>query len=716
MSTNTHMHSSPLVRRMAFLALLLAMLLAGSGGIARAADCPNQQAREQNNSTPLSDCRAYEMVSPLDKNGGDISTPHEIFFGSVGVIQTTPDAAKITYHALAAFGADAKGLPIQSQYLSTRTADGWTTQNITTPQSTPPSLNTTLIPYAAFNTNLTEGLVLNNNTQHREIEDPAIGGAPPGYRDYFFHNINTGINRALLTTTPPETPEAFNRVDNMNLEGYAATPDLQHAIFNSESQLLSTVTAGGRNLYESTNGQIEPINILPGVTNGETATSGKLGSEEGYQSHTISDDGSRVFWSIGRGANALYVREGVGTPQARTLQVDAGIGGTGVFLTASTSGDKVFFTKGNQGTGSLDEYDLEKEELIDLTPSIEPGGPRVQGVLGASDDGSYVYFVARGALAPGATSQNCENHNIATGCNLYLWHAGSPITFIAELTGGDNEGGPGADDWAEAYPLRTARVSPDGRNVLFMSGARLTPYDNAGVQEVYEYQVGTAGPVCASCNPSGARPVGASSIPGATVYGFNSAIYAARALAGDGSRVFFDSNDELSSADTNHQKDVYEWERSGSGTCEEVAGCITLVSTGTGSEPTTFVDASENGSDVFMTTRQELTPGDTDQQVDLYDARENGGYVIANPPACTGTGCQGVPSAPPIFATPPTLTFEGTGNLAPPKVVVKHKALTRAQRLSRALRACHAKPRKQRSACQRRARSRYGPVHKKTKR
>ncbi len=703
---------------MAVIILMILIFLAGPVRVARATDCPNQQAREQNNSTLLSDCRAYEMVSPLDKNGGDISTPHEIFFGSVGVIQTTPDADKVTYHALAAFGKDAKGLPIQSQYLATRTADGWTTQNITTPQSTPPSLNTTLIPYAAFNTSLTEGLVLNNNTQHREIEDPRVGGAPAGYRDYYLHNINTGINHALLTTTPPETPEAFNRVDNMNLEGDAATPDLHHVIFNSESQLVPTVTLGGRNLYEWTNGQIEPVNILPGVTNGETAIQGKLGSLGGHQSHTVSDDGSRIFWSVGNAAEALYVREGVGTPQARTIQVDAGIGGAGVFLTASTNGDKVFFTKGNQGTGSLDEYDLEKEELIDLTPTLDPGGPRVQGVLGASDDGNYVYFVAGGALAPGATSQNCETGNSATGCNLYVWHAGSPITFIAQLRGGDNnEGGSGAEDWSESYSFRTARVSPDGRNVLFMSEARLTAYDNAGVQEVYEYQAGTAGPVCASCNPSGARPVGPASIPGATVYGFNSAIYAARALASDGSRVFFDSNDVLSTADTNDQKDVYEWERSGSGTCEDDAGCISLVSTGTGSEPTTFVDAGENGRDVFMTTRQQLTPGDTDQQVDLYDARENGGYVVANPPACTGTGCQGVPNSPPVFATPPTLTFEGTGNLSPPpKQVVKHKTLSRAQKLSRALRACHAKPRKQRSACQRRARSRYGPIHKKTKR
>ena len=72
------------------------------------------------------------------------------------------------------------------------------------------------------------------------------------------------------------------------------------------------------------------------------------------------------------------------------------------------------------GTGDLYEYDLEKPEgeaLTDLTPTENPGEARVQGVLGASDDGNYLYFVASGALAPGASAQNCEATNSATGCN-----------------------------------------------------------------------------------------------------------------------------------------------------------------------------------------------------------------------------------------------------------------------------------------------------------
>ena len=61
-------------------------------------------------------------------------------------------------------------------------------------------------------------------------------------------------------------------------------------------------------------------------------------------------------------------------------------------------------------------------------------------------------------------------------------------------------------------------------------------------------------------------------------------------------------------------------------------------------------------------------------------------YVLAAALACTGTGCQGVPPAPPIFATPSSVTFNGVGNFEPsqkttvkPKAKLKHckKGLTR---------------------------------------
>jgi hypothetical protein len=77
-----------------------------------------------------------------------------------------------------------------------------------------------------------------------------------------------------------------------------------------------------------------------------------------------------------------------------------------------------------------------------------------------------------------------------------------------------------------------------------------------------------------------------------------------------------------------------------------------------------------------------------------------------------------VPSAPPIFATPPSVTYNGVGNFeaarASSPAGVKAKPPTRAQRLASALRKCKKVPRKKRAACQRQAARKYGTKTRKT--
>jgi hypothetical protein len=77
-----------------------------------------------------------------------------------------------------------------------------------------------------------------------------------------------------------------------------------------------------------------------------------------------------------------------------------------------------------------------------------------------------------------------------------------------------------------------------------------------------------------------------------------------------------------------------------------------------------LLDASAGGTDAFITTRAQLVAQDQNGNFDVYDARVGGSEPLT-PPACTGSGCQGVPPAPPIFATPSSVTFEGVGNFAP---------------------------------------------------
>ena len=81
--------------------------------------------------------------------------------------------------------------------------------------------------------------------------------------------------------------------------------------------------------------------------------------------------------------------------------------------------------------------------------------------------------------------------------------------------------------------------------------------------------------------------------------------------------------------------------------------------------PSWLLGASASGNDAFVITRAQLASGDQNEAFDLYDARV-GGVVPPRPPECTGSGCQGAPASAPVFATPPSVTFNGVGNLPEP--------------------------------------------------
>jgi len=683
----------------------------------------------------LPDGRVYEMVTPVDKNGTDLNPG----FGTV-VTQGSASGDEFAYSGAAEFEEPQNG--DDPQYISMRNEHNWETRSIALPLTTTEgAFNQN--HYYAFSADLSSAILLQT--------DPTLStAAPQGYQDlYLRESDGTNVNYTpLITETPKDRPPNLGQIFYFRAEFADATPDFRHIIFQANDALTSNAIDPGEqgfNLYEWAGGRLELINLPPGQTTGDP--NARFGGDPNLSEtiiehldlrNTISNDGSRVFWTDEDVNNPyfhdLMVRENVGTAQARTVQVDApqggsGDGGDGIFWGASGDGSKVFFTDGGNLTSEgssrgddLYEYNLNKESLTDLTVDTSLGdkeGANVQGVLGNSMDGSYVYFVAEGALASGASSGKPGLYN------LYLWHEGpgrGTITFIGSLSREDDA------DWVRA-PTQRAAVTPDGLHLAFMSEKPLTGYDNIDVNtgtrdaEVYIYDAANSGKlVCASCNPSGAQPAGKplpSTEAGQTLWEnvaahvpiWTSATYQPRYLSSDGDRLFFDSSEALVPQDTNGLEDVYEWEENGTGSCGRTGGCVYLISNGTSSDKSEFDDAGEKGSDVFFTTRAQLVPQDADQLSDEYDARVGGGFPEPTAPECTGTGCQGVPSVPPIFATPSSLTFNGVGNFAPANFGMK--PLTRAQKLARALKACRFEHNNhKRAICEARARKRYGPSAK----
>ncbi len=351
--------------------------------------------------------------------------------------------------------------------------------------------------------------------------------------------------------------------------------------------------------------------------------------------------------------------------------------------------------------------------------------------MGASQDGSYLYFQVAGRLV--------IDHDDGVA-----WTS-TPGPFI----GSQSLGG-------------TYRLSPNGMFLAFMSSEELTGYDNRDAdsgqpdEEVFLYSAATNGLACVSCDPTGARPVGeeyhlqaklvggalvwpettwlAANVPAWTPYsgrgnGVEVPRYQSRYLS-DSGRLFFNSRGALVPQDVNDQWDVYEFEPVGVGSCSSGSssgsvvyspgegGCVGLISSGTSAEESAFLDASESGGDVFFLTTSKLAADDPDQAFDVYDAHECTAGApcpagVVEPPACASVEeCRAAPEPQPsFFGAPSSATFNGTGNLTSEPATVKVQS--RAEKLAAALKACHKKKaKKKRVACERQARSKYGPKPK----
>lgn len=392
----------------------------------------------------------------------------------------------------------------------------------------------------------------------------------------------------------------------------------------------------------------------------------------------------------------------------------------------------------------LYEYDTQTAKLTRISAGM-PGSPVSLGGTGAqvvtvpaiSADGTAVYFTAFNQLTADTPAREPQETSY-----LYRYDvASATTTYVATVSTQDYPNEIAGSWWSGAVGLPSEvalnledtnwYTTPDGRYLLFGSTRELVAGDStagscpavgssgsasAHCVELYRYRYepgSQAGGsiVCVSCNPSGEPPVSNAGFTGSTAAD-STADGPPRAMSDDGSYVFFNSADALVSQDDNRTQDVYEWHE----------GHVSLISSGQDADPSFFLGASADGADVFFGTHAQLVSRDADTNGDVYDARicTASEPCIKPPPGktvqCEGDACQNPPPAP-AEASPVSLTFSGAGNVsAAPAPVVKPRKLTRAQQLAKALKACAHKPKRKRSACNARAKKRFGAKQSKAKR
>jgi hypothetical protein len=730
--------------------LSLFVLAAAVGGAsptpALAQECANEAVRAQQGSTYLPDCRAYELVSPQEKNGSEV-LPH-VSYQSEIPFQAAASGASVMYsttgglletgssgHASFYLGASAglgnpwsnTSLNPESRFGVRTGGEGGTAGSTGEYRYLAPNLNC-----AVMETSLPQGANAASSTPllpEGETAGESISNL------YVWRTADS--SRVLATPVKPDNP---SELDGFDYRLAGTTSNCENIFFQSEYQFLGvprdtrvgSTESRTNALYEwraAASPQLRVASVLP---DGKLA--GPVRSDNGM-ANLVSADGRRVFFEApidagsdpvaGEAASTeVLVREDgtrtIDVSRSQTATPDLGAS----YELASTDGSNVLFLANNKlaasaSSGSeippactstnsqqrgceLYDYNLETGDLSDISADSNPSdksGSGVQGVLGASADGSFVYFSATGQLVSGEGNTQLQNDassgESALGipktepeANIYVAHAGN-VGYIATIAAKEAAGFVGFASVSDAtrgappvgLKLFQSRVDPTGLHALFVTREPVhqsdgETYDNVDRVtgnrdfETYEYDAGSETTLCTSCRPDGEPPTQSNIVSPKFDYEVNLDA-TQHNLASDG-RVFFTSLSPLVPQAVNETLNVYEWTPDGVGGCEGAPGCTQILDSGTDPSATYFEGASDDSENVYVTTYGELSPfEDGDELRDLYDVRAGGGLLYTPPTSgCSDEGCQAPGQAP--GEGPPRRTEQdvGNGNLAPGKAGV----------------------------------------------
>ena len=737
--------------------------------------CPNAEFRT-GPSAGLPDCRAYEQATSPEKGGADI---HVNFQQS----QASLSGDAITFENSTAMPGAVGADYATNGYVAQRGASGWSVHGLLPP----PTIGGANAYVYGWTSDLKLGFVtsisigedqylselgqdLSNYSFERYTQPIASTAAEKEGGDIAFVGASADDSKIFIETKsiepavssgPPPAPSTGGSRQNLFLfDRDTGQLALVGVLPNSEGGGAPPGgSIGGPYEWASVSGDA-PYHFLTGGIVGRYVTGAPI--------NVVSDSGDRAFFTAGQTAQ-LYARQGLLGANPETVRLSASLRTVpdpngqkpDVFLQATPDGSQAFFLSCQKLTddstavsdGSFDcsqasqGRDLYRWQaagsgacdagaanygaanggcLTDLSPDgADPIGAQVQGVLGTSRNGDYVYFAANGKLASNqgadgshATPGDCRlatSVGQSTGvCNIYLWHAGT-ISYVAPLDFGANDEAniiPDPDNTSSpGRTEHTAFVSSNGTVLVFRSANPLTGRENDVSPQYFRFQSESGDLACITCSPTGApSSPHLFSVEGS---GVTMGRFWQRSLSSDGQRFFFETTDKLVPADVNgdtscprlrrHEnesagvsacQDVYEWEADGVGDCRTAPGCFYLISSGTAPEPSFLADASSSGNDVFFATRDQLVPQDSDHLRDVYDARVGGGlsaqYATSPPPCGDPAQCRGTATSPSTVPGAGSAVFVGPGN--PPRT--SHCAKGKVRRRGHCVRRRHRPRRK----------------------
>jgi NHL repeat len=518
--------------------------------------CPNDALRT-GVSAKLPDCRAYEMVSPIEKNGADIANGLPGVGKDVlspgdpgGYIQVSPDGNRLTYTSRFPAFAEPQNSFVFNQYLGSRKergspGEGWASEAIHPPyegRAIGKIVFGVFREFMAFSPDLCNAWLVDYQTPPL-MPDAQEEAANLYRRD----NCAPGKGSLeTLTDAPAPTGEAGSQyVGRFSMQG--TSDDSRHAVFLAAWNLTPDAAPGDTDtqIYDRHEGENHVVSVLPNGSPGDPNPGDGMGFADpsravvgsswiGRLDNAVSADGSHVYWTSGVTSTTtnegriflrIHPEQGVVAGEcsepgkACTIPVSADLTTPppftrdAYFWAAAADGSKALYSEEKDPN----EKDLYLFDLATKESNLLATG--VRGVVETSEDLWRIYFVSEAAL-PGSRP-NSEGEEAQAGePNLYLAEDGG-IAFIGTLLEGDvGEAEPDAESETLAYNLatrgtylRASRTTPGGERLVFQSRAPLTGFDSADAAggeaavEVFTYEAGSDQLHCVSCNPSGARPL-----------------------------------------------------------------------------------------------------------------------------------------------------------------------------------------------------------------
>jgi hypothetical protein len=634
--------------------------------------CPaNEQERKENNSFALPECRAYELVTPMGKEGFGVD------------LDSYDGGARVAY------GSQATNLVKSGQgrgvgfnlYVAARTETGW---------ETIPDLNGSS---GSFND---APMSVDSQWGHTGIEAYSQDLLSSVWYLHRQGDPNNGLPIFQLRN-PDGTFTPIGSTAHP-WSGFFAGPMKTSADL---SHLVTWRSQFGPGVYEYVGtGMDQPRrvdldNSGPPISTCPTA----LGTA---QASSLSSDGTRVvlrvFGGCGTGnppAGEIWARVNgttsfdVSASHCNRTAADPGgvcngptepagcveafnsstgdVEGPGCrranFAAATPDGSRVFFTT-TQQLVNADTDETNDIYACDIpagnpTPGVGKAnhcaafrqvsgaqtGADVESVDATSENGATVLFTAKGVLADNKDAFG--NTAVAGDHNLYVWRtdAGHPdgqTAFVGRLYSDELKG--------------ASQSTPDGRYLVFTTATQLLDTDTDAARDVYRYDADTGTLTRVSTNVFGVAGNGegfdaftqgekepGTGSPGKVVH---------PAISDDGKKIVFVTEEALSAVDGNAETDVYLWTPSR----------VFLISTGSvGGGAATNTAITPSGQDIYFETAQALTPADGDSATDVYDARIGGGFSFPSPPVCIGEDCQGERHEP-VHPKPLGSQIPGPGN------------------------------------------------------